>query len=168
MKIVYTHRGFPTIVQADSASAVYESPEVGEVWRARRSQTRPNFSEELLQITVLTAEWIRTGGFFTPALDQSVRVSGGVQSFIAETALFLTKRITRRRVYFNDWVMLLQQDAPVEARYPSFSANEREAIGELSRMTTEHLIQLWVTTLGVDDLSSTLQLYVGDLASNAR
>ena len=115
----------------------------------------------------LLAEWTRTGGFFAAVLQPTVRVSGSVQSFIGETALFLTKRITRRRVSFQDRGMLMKQDLSVATRLPSFTDDERAAMTELAGMKPEVLVQFWITRLGVDDLSSSMQLYVGDRTNSA-
>lgn len=163
MNIVYTHRGFPALMAiAVSAEAVYEAPEISEIYRRRCEQNRPDFKLELDQLAIMQREWAATSGFFAAALSPTVRLGTSVQSFIAETALFLTKRITRRRVSFQDRALLLKHDTVVATRLPTFTPEEREAVEFLAAMLPEHLIQLWVTRLGVDDLSATLQLYVGD------
>lgn len=168
MNIVYTHRGFPALLDIPVApGAVYEAPEVSEIYRRRCEQTRPDFKTELAQISVMVREWFCTKGFFLAAINPAVRLGVAVQSFIAETALYLTKRITRRRVCFQDRALLLKHDTVVATRLPSFTADERKAVEELAAMAPEHLIQLWVDRLGVDDLSSTLQLYVGDRSTAA-
>ncbi|MNG10511.1 hypothetical protein D3C84_939840 [compost metagenome] len=89
-----------------------------------------------------------------------------MQSFIAETALFLTKRITRRRVSFQDRGLLMKQDIAVATRLPTFTDDERAALTELSGMKPEVLIQFWITRLGLDDLSCSMQLYVGDRSNS--
>lgn len=163
MSIIYTHRGFPTEMDISSpAGSVYEAPEISDLYRTRMSQVRPDFETELTHIALLLREWKATKGFFIPSLLPSVRLSTSVQSFVAETALFLTKRITRRRVSFQDRALLMKRDTEVATRLPVFSKAETEAIEELSKMTPEAVIQKWVSSLGVDDLSSTMQLYVGD------
>lgn len=168
MRMIYTHRQFPALVDVTVLSdAVYEVPEISEIYRRRCQQDRPGFTEELYQIGVMLREWTRTGGFFRAALDPTVRVSGAVQSFIAETAMFLTKRCTRRRVSFQDRALMMRHDTPVPSRLPIFSAEEAAALNELADMTPEAVIQMWVTRLGVDDLSQTLQLYVGDRTTEA-
>lgn len=168
MNLVYTHRGFPAVMDIEATQgAVYEAPEISNIYRARCKQTRPGFVIELDQIEELLAEWTRTGGFFAAVLQPTVRVSGSVQSFIGETALFLTKRITRRRVSFQDRGMLMKQDLSVATRLPSFTDDERAAMTELAGMKPEVLVQFWITRLGVDDLSSSMQLYVGDRTNSA-
>lgn len=163
LNIVYTHRGFPALMDvAISAEAVYEAPEVSEIYRRRCEQTRPGFKEELDQIAILLREWTATNGFFLPALQPSVRLGGTVQAVIAETALYLTKRITRRRMMLQDRARMMKHDTAVAVRLPTFTPEERAAVEELANMTPEAVIQLWITRCGVDDLSSTLQLYVGD------
>jgi hypothetical protein len=163
MNLVYTHRGFPALMDIQvSSGAVYEAPEISNIYRARCEQTRPGFDVELEQIRLLLAEWTRTGGFFQAALQPSVRLAGSIQSFIAETAMYLTKRITRRTICFQDRALLMKQDLEVATRLPTFTADERAALSELSSMKPEVIIQFWVTRLGVDDLSCSMQLYVGD------
>lgn len=165
--LVYTHRGFPCVMDIEiSQGAVYEAPEVSKIYRERMQQTRAGFEIELDQVEMLLGEWTRTGGFFGPSLIPSVRLSGSVQSFIAETALFLTKRITRRRVSFQDRGMLMKQDIAVATRLPTFTDDERAALTELSGMKPEVLIQFWITRLGLDDLSCSMQLYVGDRSNS--
>lgn len=166
MRIIYTHRGFPTAMDVSSrVDTIYESPGITDIYRRRMEQNRPSFVEELTQIATMTKEWQSTRGFFVPSLSPAVRLSGAVQAFIAETALYLTGQITRRRVTFQDRGLMIKADALVDARLPTFSKEERAAITELSQYSTEELIQLWVVKVGVDDLSSTLQLYVGDRSS---
>lgn len=163
MRIIYTHRGFPTAMDVStSVEAIYESPAISDIYRRRMEQNRPGFAEELLQVATMTKEWQATRGFFLPSLSPSVRISGAVQSFIAETAMYLTKQITRRRVSFQDRGLMIKADALVSAQLPTFSKEERAVIEELSFLTAEEIIQMWVVNLGVDDLSQTLQLYVGD------
>lgn len=163
MNVIYTHRGFPTLINvAPVLGSVYESPRVSDIYRQRCEQARPTFELELAQIAVLLKEWKYTGGFFRAALDPSCRIGGGVRSFIAETALFITKQITRRRVCFQDRALMIRQDSVVATRLPNFSAVERQAVEELAQYTPEALIQLWIDSVGVDDLSQSLELYVGD------
>jgi hypothetical protein len=163
MTVVYTHRGFPVYLAiSGQIDSVYESPEVSDIYRARIAPIRPNFAVELDQVASMTREWSITRGFFVAALDPATRIGGSVQSFIAETAMYLTGRITRRRVSFQDRGLLIREDAATTARAPSFTQSELMAITELANIEPEALIQLWITRVGVDDLSSTLQLYVGD------
>lgn len=168
MRIIYTHRGFPTAMDVvSSVEPIYESPDISDIYSRRMEQDRPGFTEELGQVAIMTREWATTHGFFIPCLNPSVRISGAIQSFIAETALYLTKQITRRRMSFQDRGLLIRPDALVDARLPKFSKEELAAITELAQLPAYELIQLWVTRLGVDDLSSTLQLYVGDRSNRA-
>lgn len=163
MNVIYTHRGFPTLIAAvPTLGSVYESPRVSDIYRQRCEQTRPNLPLELAQIAVLLKEWTHTSGFFRAALDPTCRVGAQVQAFIAETAMFLLKNITRRRVCFQDRALMIKQDTVVVTRLPSFADVERQAVEELAQYTPEALIQLWVSVAGVDDLSSSLELYVGD------
>jgi hypothetical protein len=163
MSIIYTHRGFPTEMDIQATpGSVYEAPEVSDIYRDRMDQSRPGFAEETDQIAILLREWKATQGFFIPSLMPNVRLGTSVQAFIAESALFLTKRITRRRVSFQDRALIMKHDIQVATRLPVFSAEEREAIVELANLTPEALIQKWVVLLGVDDLSCTMELYVGD------
>lgn len=166
--VVYTHRGFPTLMAfAAPPESVYESPEVSDIYRERAEQVRPSLEVELSQIAIMTAEWCRTQGFFAAVLNPTVRVSANVQSFIVETALYLTKEITRRRVSFQDRALLIKQDSSASNRLPTFQPHERQVIEELSQLTPDALIQMWVSRLGVDDLSQTFQLYVGDRTFNS-
>jgi len=168
MRLVYTHRGFPTAMDVTSGvESIYESPAISDIYRRRMEQNRPDVALELVQIATMTKEWQATRGFFVPSLSPSVRISGAVASFIGETALYLTKQITRRRVSFQDRGLMIKADALVDARLPNFSKEERAAIEELSFLSTEEIIQMWVVNLGVDDLSQTLQLYVGDRSNAA-
>jgi hypothetical protein len=163
MNVIYTHRGFPTLIAAvPTLGSVYESPRVSDIYRQRSGQTRPTFDVELAQIAVLSKEWKYTNGFFRAALDPACRIGNNVQSFIAETAMFLMKNITRRRICFQDRALMIKQDSVVQTRLPSFTDIERQAVEELAQYTLEALIQLWVTVAGVDDLSASLELYVGD------
>lgn len=163
MSIVYTHRGFPVVLAVSGqVETLYESPEVSEIYRSRAAQIRPNFDLELQQVAIMTKEWSVTRGFFVGALDPTCRISGSVQSFIAETALYLTGVITRRRISFQDRGLLIKEDAVSNVRAPTFTEAEKMAVKELAAVEPEALIQLWITRVGVDDLSSTLQLYVGD------
>lgn len=163
MTIVYTHRGMPTDMDIPaSPGAVYEAPEISEIYRRRSEQNRPAFDLELAQVSVMLREWSATKGFFVPALMPNVRLGVSVASFIAETALYLTKRITRRRVSFQDRALLMKHDTTVATRLPVFTDEERNAVEELAGLTPEAVIHRWVNLLGVDDLSSTMQLYVGD------
>lgn len=163
MNVVYTHRGFPTLLDVQpTLGSVYESPRVSDIYRQRCEQTRPNFETELAQIAVLAKEWKYTNGFFAAALHPTCRIGVNVQSFIAETAMFLLKNITRRRICFQDRALMIKQDTVVQTRLPSFTALERQAVEELAQYTPEALIQLWITVAGVDDLSAALELYVGD------
>lgn len=163
MSIVYTHRGFPVVMAfAGQTDSLYESPEISEIYRSRIAQIRPGLELELQQVAIMTKEWSVTGGLFTAALDPATRISPSVQAFIAETAMYLTGAITRRRVSFQDRGLLIKEDAAPSVKIPNFTDAEKLAIAELARLTPETLIQLWVTRVGVDDLSSTLQLYVGD------
>lgn len=163
MTVVYTHRGFPVSLAAVTRTdSVYESTEISEIYRSRIAPIRPDFALELKQVATMTREWSITRGFFIAALDPDTRIGGSVQSFIAETAMYLTGRITRRRVSFQDRGLLIKEDAVTTVRAPSFTQAELMAVTELANIAPEVLIQLWITRVGVDDLSSTLQLYVGD------
>lgn len=163
MSIVYTHRGFPVVLALPGQiETLYESPDISEIYRSRAGQIRPNFDLELQQVAIMTKEWSITRGFFVGALDPACRIGGSVQSFIGETALYLTGRIMRRRISFQDRGMLIKEDSVTSVRSPTFTEAERMAVAELAAIEPEALIQLWITRVGVDDLSSTLQLYVGD------
>lgn len=163
MNVVYSHRGFPVLLNATPIlGSVYESPRVSDIYRNRCQQQRPTFQIELAQIAVFAKEWSAIGGFFKASLHPATRIGWNVQSFIAETAMFLLKNITRRRISFQDRALMIQSDTPVTTRLPSFNDIERAAVEELAQLTPEALIQLWITVAGVDDLSTTLQLYIGD------
>lgn len=163
MNVIYTHRGFPTLIPVvPTLGSVYESPRVSDIYRQRCEQTRPNLELELAQIAVLLKEWTHTNGFFRAALSPTCRIGVQVQAFIAETAMFLLKNITRRRVCFQDRALMIKQDTVVVTRLPSFTDVERQAVEELAQYKPEALIQLWISVAGVDDLSASLELYVGD------
>lgn len=168
MSILYTHRGFPIDVVTD-VDSIYESPAVTLVWQSYRNPSKPNASEDLMNIATLRNEWEIQGGLFRALTNPRIRIGGAVQSFLAETALLLTERITRRAVGFNDWAMMLVQ-APGAMTYPvSFTADEKSSIEFLNSLDQNLLFARWLQqTNGLADLVETMQLFVGTRDAFAR
>lgn len=168
MSIVYSHRGFPVIVSAANAGSVFESPEVEQLFLARNHLNGCSFEEELKHVVEATRVWTISGGMFSAVLNPEIVVSPAVKSFIAETALLLRGEISRRRVGFADWAMLLAPAEGVVCGKPAFTPAELEAVKTLADMLKpEFIIQRWIQVAGLDDLIRSLYLFVGPVTSTA-
>lgn len=167
MTVIYTQRGFPIDVPME-AGMVYESPTITNLWMQRRGLDKPNFAEDLLDLAIFMNEWKLTGGMFKAFNHRSALTVASTQGFVAETAMLITGKIARRRVGFNDWVLLLAPVAPKDLRPPMFATGELEAIKELADLNPENLFAKWIQVAGLNDLVNTLQLFVGSRDENAR
>jgi len=164
MSLLYSYYGFPVLVEVASSpdEKIFHAPQVTAVAERRKSSNRPGFTEEVDQIIDLTKTWAITGGFFRAILAPGVQVSPSVRSFVLETACLLAGTIQRRRVGFPDWALLLSPGDDVVCAPPVFSPEELAAVEAMAKLPTEEIIYRWVNNLGVDDLSQSLQLYVGE------
>lgn len=164
MSLVYSYYGFPVEVAVDlpPEERVFHAPVVEAIAKRRKAANRPGFTHEMNQITDLAKTWEITSGFFKAILNPAAKVTPSVRSFVLETAGLLKGTIARRRVGFGDWALLLAPGDDVSASAAAFLADELELVQALADLPTEELISLWVNKLGVDDLSQSLQLYVGE------
>lgn len=176
MRTLYSVLGFPVMVPVDvkvDTPVYFYSRVIDEIATARRSSDRPSFEDELEQIKAFSKIWELTGGFFapmTPAASEKnpVKVSANVLGFILETANLLSPyadgtidQKRTRRVSFGDWRRMLEP-SPDQTLSAGVPGDAMAAVTALANMPTEKLIQHWITTAGVDDLSETLHLYVGE------
>lgn len=161
INLLYTKRGFPVLVESQAEGAVFESPEVTIIHQNRSAQDRPGFETELKQIAQLSSIWSITGGLFAPILHPKAVVSPSVKSFVLESARLLTGQSKRRLVSFSDLTMLVEYRKDMVSTAPGFSGTDYELLATLAKEPTESVIQKWVTTIGVDDLSMSMQLVMG-------
>lgn len=163
--IVYTHRGFPVNVKGPGRPTVFESPEVAGVYKARYGEKKRSFAEEIDQIKILADVWDVMGNVFANVDGLDAKLSGNVRSFLADTALYVTSSMKRRRIDITVWWDMLQPETPeTERQAPEFTEEEAKAIDRLAGMSTEYLFQQWITAVGIDDLVQSLNLIAGPLA----
>ena len=165
--LVYTHRGFPVIVDGPSDS-VLEVAEIDDVLKERRHAETKSFEMNIRHVQLMRNIWNVIGNVFSNAMSDDVKVSGNVRSFILETASVI-QHGKRRKTDITFWEELFTEpDDPTRRKVCNFSREEQELLNGVSIMKTEVLIQKWVMNAGVDDLVHSMHLIAGTIYEKSK
>lgn len=165
MSLVYTVNGFPTANKANQSDneVRYHDDGIDTLYHAFPPTNKRSFEVELDTCVTIIKAWSAVGCLFSNLLQPGVKVSASTTSFVLETAAVVSGVKSRRGLSFQDWALLLRPGDDVKIQSVEINADSAALLKEVADLSLEHLIQKWVTGIGLEDLLATMKLYVGTI-----
>lgn len=165
VSVCYSMRGFPVPVSESLAKdSVFVSPEVQEIQERDIGDVNHTFDKQLNGILQILEIYKAAGRVFKLVHHERPQISINAFSFLDETVSILVGHRTRRLIGWGDLTLILTGEQSYKR--PDISQEQAKRWNEVASLSDEHLIQRWITVLGVDDLFRSFGIMYGPLAAN--